>query len=166
MFLSYGYPTSLREVIDCLKNDSLQEGEHVEFKSPRTVNYGTLFPIIVRLAIMGGGILVLGVTSPAYRFVRVTGIHPEIEKKLSEQFTYYVKSRSNDVSCRLEFGDYQGKRFAVVFVEPSFGGKIYVGSEKNPADRTYYYKRGDRVEIDRFQYQKLYKYMLFPVSLQ
>lgn len=154
------YPKTIDEVIHSLDNNSLREGDHVEFKAPRgRVNYEAIAPYLVRMANSGGGILVFGVTDFDQGIVKVTGISPKIEYELSEKLHYYLNQRTDGVNCRLEFGEYSGQKFAVVFVEPSVSGTAFIKSEKNPANRTYYYWRGDKDEAERVQYQRLFKYM-------
>lgn len=154
------YPKTIEEVIAGLNNNSLQEGKHVEFKAPRErVNYEAFIPFMVRMANSGGGILVLGVMEYPKDVVKVTGIPPRIESEIETKLSYYLEQRASGVKWRVDFGEYSGQRFAVVFIEPSIGGGAYIKSEKNPAVRTYYYWQSNKDQSERIQYQRLYKYM-------
>lgn len=165
------YPKKISEVLDCLKNNELADGPHVELKAYKNkTKVDDLSKIIIGMANSGGGVIVLGVSdkdlAQSNKKESVSrglpsDTHDAIQV-LSKHIDTHVKGT---IDWTVEYGNWDGVEIAGLFVQPATNDVVYIFSESNPADRTYYYRHGTTTIRERQQYRTIYKYMTLDAAI-
>lgn len=167
------YPHSITEVIEGIRNSTLIEGPHLEFKIYHgAINIDDLSRSMVGLANSGGGVIVIGIgdlTNPRSTITGALifhGLPADVRESIERDLPSYLSSRVRNVDdWNVEYGTYEMMDLAAVFVSPSVHGMAYIFSKTDKANRTYYYRRGKELVSIRNQFRTVFKYMTMDAAI-
>lgn len=160
------YPNNITELLTELDNQTLAEGVHVDFKVfQMSVNIDVLVRTMVAMANSDGGVIVIGIADMSTKGYSLHGLPKGIKKKLSVNLKEFIDHRTKNLEWSVDYGAYGGMDFAALFVTPSNKGMCFIHSDGDIANRSYYYRRGDRNVLIRSQFRTLYKYMTLDAAI-
>ncbi len=155
-------PLELEEIIEGIYDGNLRDGQFLEFKyflGP--INYEAIVKNLVGFANSGGGSIIIGASDNSFgKGMNIIGFPVKEKEHFEAQIRKYIAQRVKNLDD-LAFQTFRvrDKELAVVMVRPSKHGMAYVYSSSNPMMRTVFYRRGEKLEAERFQYQRVFKYM-------
>lgn len=158
----FNRPFTLEEINDGLIGGYLREGQFLEFKyylGP--INYETVVKNMVGFANSGGGSIIIGASDNSFgKGIKIIGFPLNEKETFERQISTYINLRVKNLDdVAFNYLNVWGKNVAVVMVKPSKHGMSYVYSSSDAMMRTVFYRRGDKLEAERFQYHSVFKYM-------
>lgn len=160
------YPSNISELISELDNQTLVEGVHVDFKVFQlSVNIDVLTRTMVAMANSGGGVIVIGIADMGTKGYSLHGLPNGIKRKLATNLKDHIDLRTKNLEWTIDYGAYGEVDFAAIFVNPSSRGMSFIHSKGDIANRSYYYRRGDKNVLIRSQFRTLYKYMTLDAAI-
>lgn len=160
------YPKNISELITELDNQTIAEGVHVDFKVFHlTANIDVLTRTMVAMSNSGGGVIIIGIADYNAKGYSLYGLPKGIKKKLPINLKDHIDLRAKNLEWTIDFGAYRGMDFAAIFVNPSSKGMCFIHSDGDIANRSYYYRRGDKNVLIRSQFRTLYKYMTLDAAI-
>lgn len=160
-------PTSLLEIVEAISNNTLVDGTHIEqkiFHGP--INLDAITRTMVSMANSGGGVIVIGVGDMPGGAYIMHGLPDGADIQINVDLRNFIKKRTKNLdNWRYEIGDYLGIGIAAIFIQPSNNGFCFIHSENDIANRTYYYRVGDKNKSVRSQFKSVYKYMTLDAAI-
>ncbi len=160
------YPKNISELITELDNQTLAEGVHVDFKVFHlTANIDVLARTMVAMSNSGGGVIMIGIADYSGKGYSLHGLPKGIKKKLPINLKDYIDLKVKNLEWTIDFGVYGIMDFAAIFVNPSSKGMCFIHSDGDIANRSYYYRRGEKNVLIRSQFRTIYKYMTLDAAI-
>lgn len=161
------FPKTIAEIIEAIDNQTLVDGNHIEQKVFHDhINFDSITRSMVAMANSGGGVIVIGIGDLPNGAYILHGIPDGTERQINVGLREFIRNRTKNLdNWRHEIGKYLDMDIAAIFVEPSKGGFCFIHSENDVANRTYYYRSGDKNISVRSQFRSVYKYMTLDAAI-
>lgn len=155
-------PLSIDEIRDGLITGNLHEGQYLAFKYfLGSLNYESIVKNLVGFANSGGGAIVIGASDNSFgKGMNIIGFPLKERDNFEQQLHGFIDSRVRNLEdIHFHYLRVRDKDVVVVMAEPSVYGMAYVFSLFDPLMRTVFYRRGVKLEAERFHYHRVFKYM-------